>query len=163
MQHCKRNCQTLVWDQSTYVTPGYGSLWEHQAQFGYRTGIALALHSVGGRHFFLGVDRDAALTEPADVVKKMSADLRVFATHARESAFRFFLPQHDPKIYESLTPVELDCLRWSMDGYSAMEIGDIINLPNAAVVESLYSAMRKLDCVTKYQAVIQALRLKLIS
>jgi len=56
-QHCKINSAPIIWDQSTYVAVGQGERWEHQASFGYRCGISLALHLPAGRHFFFGVDR----------------------------------------------------------------------------------------------------------
>ena len=61
MQHCKRNSVPIIWDQATYTSAGRGAEWERQAQFGFHTGIALALHLPEGRHFFLGVDRDQPL------------------------------------------------------------------------------------------------------
>ncbi len=60
-QHCKTKSVPIIWDQSTYVNVGNGELWEHQAHFGYRHGISLALHMPGGRHFWLGANRDRPL------------------------------------------------------------------------------------------------------
>jgi hypothetical protein len=56
MRHCKRFSSPIVWDQDTYVAANLGAKWEHQAQFGYRTGIAVALHLPKGQHLFIGVD-----------------------------------------------------------------------------------------------------------
>jgi hypothetical protein len=61
MQHCRRHSLPIIWDQETYAAQGVAELWEQQATFGYRTGIAMALHMPDGRHFQLGVDRDQAL------------------------------------------------------------------------------------------------------
>ena len=49
MQHCKKAAVPIIWDQETYVSQGYGNLWEHQARFGYQAGVALALHLPEGR------------------------------------------------------------------------------------------------------------------
>ena len=57
MQHCKRNSMPIIWNQDTYAKVGQGDKWEEQARFGYRTGIAMALHMPEGRHFVVGVDR----------------------------------------------------------------------------------------------------------
>ncbi len=51
----------VVYDQRTYVEAGAADLWEQQAEYGYRTGIAIALHLPHGRHLLLGVDRDKPL------------------------------------------------------------------------------------------------------
>src|SRR2546421_199943 len=44
MQHCKKASVPIIWNQGTYTSAGLGDKWESQARFGYRTGIALALH-----------------------------------------------------------------------------------------------------------------------
>jgi len=163
MQHCKKYSETLVWNQETYVSRGYGKLWEHQAKFGYRAGIALALHSIGGKHFFIGVDRDKPLTEPQSVVSDMAAELRVFAAHAKKAAFRFFEPRVDIMAgAAALTSLEIECLRWSMDGYSPTETAAKMGQAGTDIARMLQSAMVKLGCTTKYHAVIQALRLRLL-
>src|SRR5437764_11331008 len=66
-QHCKKSSVPIIWNHDTYTTLGQGNTWELQARFGYRTGIALALHLPEGRHFFIGVDRDQAL--PGDAAE----------------------------------------------------------------------------------------------
>ena len=50
MQHCKRQSVPIIWDQNTYTAVGMGDKWEQQAQFGYQTGIAMALHQIGRAH-----------------------------------------------------------------------------------------------------------------
>jgi hypothetical protein len=49
MQHCKRHSMPIIWDQETYAAQGLGDKWEEQARFGYRHGIAMALHMPEGR------------------------------------------------------------------------------------------------------------------
>ena len=46
----------MAWDQATYIENDAGPKYERLAAFGYRSGIAMAMHLPGGRHFFLGVD-----------------------------------------------------------------------------------------------------------
>ena len=61
-----------------------------------------------------------------------------------------------------LTTVEIDALRWSMDAKGPGDIARIMRLPEHEVRVVLHSAMRKLDCPTKYQAVLKAIRLGLL-
>ena len=79
MQHCKRQSMPIIWSQKTYVSQGLGDKWEEQARFGYRNGIALALHMPEGRHFFLGVDRDQPVPMHAGELTRVVADLQLFA------------------------------------------------------------------------------------
>lgn len=162
MQHCKRAAVPIIWDQDTYVSSGHGSLWEHQARFGYRTGVALALHLPEGRHFFLGVDRDRTLSIKPRTMTRIVAELQLFAVHAQDAAFRIFAPQ--PKLLDkpTLTPREVEALRWTMDGKTAWEVGAIMSISERTAVLHLQNAMHKLACVNKHQAVLKAIRLGLI-
>ena len=74
MQHCRKHTWPIVWNQDTYTREGLGELWEEQASFGYRTGIAMALHLPEGRHFALGVERDQALPANDGEVTRLVAD-----------------------------------------------------------------------------------------
>jgi len=164
MQHCKRAAVPIIWDQETYVSRDRGALWEEQASFGYRTGVALALHMPGGRHFFLGVDRDRPLPTTAQAVTRIVAELQLFAVHAQDAAFRIFMPTHTiDENLPSLTPRELEALRWTMEGKTAWEVGAIMNISERTAVLHLQNSMHKLDCVNKHQAVLKAIRLGMLS
>ncbi len=163
MQHCKRQTVPIIWDQDTYLAHGAGDLWEQQAGFGYRTGIAMALHMPEGRHFLLGVDRDQALPSDVDELQRIVADLQLFAVHAQEAALRLLVPAAMQPERPALTPRELEALRWTMDGKTAWEVGAVLGISERTAVLHINNAMHKLGCVSKHQAVLKALRLGLIN
>ena len=162
MQHCRRNSVPIVWDQATYVANGAADIWEHQAAFGYTTGIAMALHLPEGRHFLLGVDRDQPLPEDPTELQRVVADLQLFAVHAQDAAMRILVPPALQPERPALTPRELETLRWTMDGKTAWEVGTILGISERTAVLHINNAMHKLGCVNKHQAVLKALRLGLI-
>jgi DNA-binding CsgD family transcriptional regulator len=162
MQHCKRQTVPIIWDQQTYVSRSAGDLWERQARFGYRTGIAMALHMPEGRHFMLGVDRDQPLPEDPDVLQRLVADLQLFAVVAQDAAMRILLPAEQQPERPRLTPRELEALRWTMEGKTAWEVGAVMGITERTANLHLNSATHKLGCVNKHQAVLKALRLGLI-
>ncbi|MDP1900116.1 MAG: LuxR family transcriptional regulator [Rubrivivax sp.] len=162
LQHCKRQTMPIIWDQGTYVEHGAGDLWEQQARYGYRTGIAMALHLPEGKHFWFGVDRDQPLPTDPDELQRIVADLQLFAVHAQDSAMRLLLPPAQQLERPSLTPREMEVLRWTMDGKTAWEVGAVLGISERTAVLHVTNAMRKLDCVSKHQAVLKALRLGLI-
>jgi len=162
MQHCKRQSLPIIWDQATYTAKGQGELWEEMARYGYQTGIAMALHLPEGRHFMLGVERDRALPNNRDELTRLVADLQLFAVHALDAAMRVLVPTDPVADVPSLTPRELESLRWTMDGKTAWEVGSILGITERTAVLHLNNAMRKLSCVNKHQAVLKALRLGLI-
>ncbi|MDO9072050.1 MAG: autoinducer binding domain-containing protein [Rubrivivax sp.] len=162
LQHCKRQTVPIIWNQETYVANGVGDLWEQQAQFGYRTGIAMALHLPEGKHFLLGVDRDRALPSDPNELQRLVADLQLFAVHAQEAAMRLLVPPDLQPERPALTPRELEVLRWTMDGKTAWEVGAVLGISERTAVLHINNAMHKLKCVNKHQAVLKALRLGLI-
>jgi DNA-binding CsgD family transcriptional regulator len=162
LQHCKRQTVPIIWNQDTYVANGVGDLWEQQAQFGYRTGIAMALHLPEGKHFLLGVDRDRALPGDPNELQRLVADLQLFAVHAQEAAMRLLVPTELQPERPALTPRELEVLRWTMEGKTAWEVGTVLGISERTAVLHINNAMHKLKCVNKHQAVLKALRLGLI-
>ena len=162
MQHCKMQSVPIIWDQDTYVAQGAGELWEHQAEFGFRTGIAMALHLPEGRHFQLGVDRDEPLPSDPLELQRIVADLQLFAVHAQDAALRILLPSTQQLERPALTPRELEALRWTMEGKTAWEVGAVLGISERTAVLHVNNAMHKLGCVSKHQAVLKAMRLGLI-
>jgi DNA-binding CsgD family transcriptional regulator len=162
MQHCRRASVPIIWDQNTYVSTGLGDKWEHQAQFGYRTGIAMALHMPEGRHFMLGVDRDQPLPDDTQELQRVVADLQLFAVHAQDAALRLLVPVGLQPERPRMTPRELEALRWTMEGKTAWEVGALLGISERTAVLHVNNAMHKLGCTTKHQAVLKALRLGLI-
>ena len=145
-----------------YVDHGVGEMWEEQARFGISNGICLALHMPEGRHFILGVERDRPVPMDAAELTRVVADLQLFAVCAQDAALRILMPKSaDPRL-PSLTPRELDSLRWTMEGKTAWEVGSVLGITERTAALHVNNATHKLGCVNKHQAVLKALRLGLL-
>ena len=164
MQHCKRSSTPIIWDQDTYVSSGRGGLWEYQARYGYKSGIAVAIHSVGGRHIFLGLDRSRPIPKDPNVRAHLLTELRAFARSANEVAFDIFDPRGTDKLSfkPALSTLEIEILRWSMDGVSPAEIARITRIDLNIIASDIHNIIRKLGCSSKYHAIIKAIRLGLL-
>jgi DNA-binding CsgD family transcriptional regulator len=163
MQHCKRKSMPLIWGQDTYTAEGAGEIWEEQALYGYRTGIAMALHLPEGKHFMLGVDRDQPVPNDPAELTRMVADLQLLTVHANEAAARILMPvAKTPGDMPALTPRELEALRWTMEGKTAWETGNILGISERTAVLHVNNAMHKLGCINKHQAVLKAIRLGIL-
>ncbi|HJV63475.1 MAG TPA: helix-turn-helix domain-containing protein [Albitalea sp.] len=68
-----------------------------------------------------------------------------------------------PPDYSAVTARELECLRWTAEGKTAWEVGRILGISAQTAARHLNNAARKLGCVSKHQAVVKALRTKLIA
>jgi len=112
--------------------------------------IGFALHDAGHRHYLLMLsewrgERDAL----AALFLRVTAIVDRYGSRASPSKM-------------VLSSRELDCLRWAAAGKSSEEIALILSLSSHTVNEYLKQAMRKLDAVTRIQAVAAACRLGLI-
>ena len=92
----------------------------------------------------------------------MVAELCLFAVHAQDAALRVMLPTAAEPAVPELTPRELECLRWTMEGKTAWEVGGILAISEQTAARHLNNAAHKLGCVNKHQAVLKALRLGFI-
>jgi len=116
-----------------------------------------------GRHLFIGVDRDQSLPCETSALTRMVADLQLFGVLTQEAALRVLLPEsRSASAVEVLTPRELECLRWTMEGKTAWEVGKILSISEQTAVRHVNNATHKLGCINKHQAVLKALRLGLI-
>lgn len=163
-QHCKHSNIPIVWDQATYVAAGKGHLWEHQAPFGYRAGIAVAHHLPNGKHLMLGVDTGDALPSPESPDRlNLVAAVQMFATYALDVTLRLMLPAETLQSERpSLSRRELEVLSWTMEGKTAWEVGRILGIAENTVIRHAQQAMQKLGCSSKHHAAVKALRLGLI-
>ncbi len=162
LKRMKRQSIPFFYDQGLYVDDGAADLWERQAPFGYRTGIAVALHLPAHRHFLLGVDRETALPHEDEKLTRMLADLQFLAVHAQDAAQRLLAPPAANDEIPDLTPRELDILRQTRDGKSAWAAGQILAISEHTVNFHLRNIQRKLNTTSKHQAVLAAMRLGLI-
>lgn len=162
-QHCKQHSSPMIWDRQTYWTPTLHELWERQVPFGYRSGIAFAMHLGRGRHYFFGANWDHDRCEGVPNCKSIFDDLLMFGAHSQAAAFELSTPTRpDPGNAWSLSKSELEALRWTMDGMTSWEIGLKMALSDWDVTLRLQRAMRKLGCGSKYEAVLKGIKLGLI-
>src|SRR5204862_8113669 len=88
---------------------------------------------------------------------RMAADLQLFAVHAQDAAQRVLAPRPPEVEIPELTPRELESLRWTMEGKTAWEVGNILAISERTAVTPVNTATHKLGCVSKHQAVMTAL------
>jgi DNA-binding CsgD family transcriptional regulator len=163
MRRLKRLSAPFVYDQSMYVNEQAADLWEMQALFGYKTGIAMALHLPGGKHFVMGVDRDQPLPGDEMIVTRMMADLQLLAVHAQETAVRLLAPLTQVAQYvPRLTAREIEILKWTAEGKSGWAVGQILNISEHNVKYHVKRILVKLEVGSKHQAAAKAKALGLI-
>ena len=163
MTRLRRHGLPFVYDQRFYVDAGAPELWEVAAPYGYRTGISVGFRLSSHQRFLCGLDRERALPSNAQKVAGMLASLLMLAVHCQDAAQRLLAPKSDAPLVPSLSGRELEVLRWTMAGKTAWETGVILGISERTANLHIQAAARKLNCSNKHQAVLQALRMGLIS
>ena len=162
LKRLKRLSVPFFYDQSTYESEDAPDLWEQQAAFGYKTGVAVALHLPGRTHFLLGMDRDKPLPRHATRLTRMLADLQLLAVHAQDAALRLLQPPSDTLKTPELSERELEILRWTMHGKSAWAVGQLLSISEHTVNYHFRSMFRKLEVSSKHHAVLKAIGIGLL-
>lgn len=152
----------LTYDQDFYVGARAGHLWEVQAAYGLKTGVAVALHLPRDRHVFLGVDRDSSLPSSTDQLTRVMADVHLMAVHVQEAANRLFFATQAAGSSVKLTAKELEVMKWSRDGKSAWVVGQIMSCSENTVKFHRKNVMRKLGVHSKQEAVLRCISFGLI-
>jgi len=162
LQRLKRDRLPFAYSQADYVEAGSGDLWEQQAMYGYRNGIAVGMPVHGGKRFMLGFDRDEALPSDDDRKGRLLADLQLTAVHAQTAAMRLFRAADLNAPHPNLTPRELEVLQWAAAGKTANETAQILSVSAWTVTYYMRRVLEKLQAVNKQTAVANAMALGLL-
>lgn len=157
----------FAWNQDFYARAKMGHLWEDQAPYGYRVGVAASLPVGTGQHVFVGVDRHDKLPTSEKTLGRLQADLQLLTVHAHVAARRILVKPAPAAISSLLLPRltarEIDVLRWTHEGKTAEVVAQILDIKVTTVNSYIKLAMEKLDVVgSKHKAVQVAKALGLI-
>lgn len=145
----------FVYRQQTYVDAGMGEVWEEQAAFGYANGIAMKLQLDTQRALIIGVDSgDTLASEDAELFSLITG-LQLIATNAAAAADQIFKLPVAASEMPSLTPKELEVMRWTLQGKTAWEVGVIMSLSENTVRFHTTNVTRKLGVSSKHQAALK--------
>lgn len=159
-RHVMSNAAPLIYNQRLYTDAGAGDLWETQAPYGYRTGLAVSVHMPGYRRFLLGIDRDKPLPTDPIKVSRMIADLQLLAVHAQDAASRLLIQVKPSPV--RLQPRQLEILKLTMEGKSAWVVGSLLGISENTVNYHLKQLFKVLDVSSKSHAVLKAMELGLL-
>lgn len=162
-QRIKTTGTPFAYDQMYYASHGAGEMWEEQAPYGFKVGVACGFHLPRGRHFLFGFDGDGPLPGDENALARLIADFHLIASYACEAAIGVEGKAARDDLPVLLTDRQLEVLGWTSAGKTAWEIGQVMSINERTVVAHLSEAMRKLECVNKTQAVSKAIRRGLIS
>lgn len=160
LKRLKNTAIPFLYHQDLYVREDAADLWEIQAPYGYKTGLAMALHMPNHQHFALGFDREGPLS-PVQCTSKTLASFQLLVIHAQAAAARLMTPFFQPSL-PKLSRREVEVLKWTMEGKTAWEVGTILGISERSAAFHASNSARKLDAVNKHQAALKAYQLGLL-
>lgn len=159
MQKLREINRPILWDRDTYFQAGASDLWDIQAPFGYKTGVAVSVHLPYGSYVMFGIERDAHLPKRDATKARLLADVQLMVVHAQQAAVRLL---QGPGLAGLLTEREAEVLRWLAADKSTSVIAQLIGISENTVDFHLKNLYRKLKCSSRQSAVVTALRLGLL-
>lgn len=134
----------FTYDRVFYETQGAGELWDNQAPFGYRAGMAVAAHEPSHAEvFFFGVDGPDSLPPSPAGRFGLEGSLRLLALHAHEAAKRLWTAPPAVDL-NAVTAEEVSALKWARDGVCVWVTGDKLVYSNPGLVKAQRTAAQKL-------------------
>jgi LuxR family transcriptional regulator len=149
----------VSYDQAFYARAGAGDLWDFQAPFGYRAGVAFSIHEESHAEVFMcGLDGTEALPSSAGARVRLEAAISMLAVHAREAVRSVYFPEVAAMESAGLERMELEALQWAAGGVSIRRVGDRMRVSDADALRITASAARKLGANTRTGAALRAIR-----
>lgn len=132
------------------------AMCELMERHGLMMGMIFPVTSVDGNRFLLRYDGNRPRLSQVEL-----NELNMISLHAFDVFDR--MRRADLANPNVLSARELEVLRWTAQGKTSIEIGQILSLSDHTVNAYMTNAIKKLDCVNRTQLVAKAIRLKLIN
>jgi LuxR family quorum-sensing system transcriptional regulator SolR len=159
--HAMKSAQPLIWTEALYQTnPAF---WEDARVHGLKAGWGQSAFDASGATSLLTLARSNEMLSPAEV-RKNAANVAWLVQCANQGMAN--LIQARPAQAQArpvvLTSREIEVLRWTADGKTSSEVGQIMNISERTVNFHVNNSLEKLGTVNKTACVAKALMLRLL-
>jgi LuxR family quorum-sensing system transcriptional regulator SolR len=157
--HGLKSVMPILWSDAVFqAAPAFwNDARDHGLQVGWAQSSYDAKHVVG----MLTLARSSEEISASEL-RKNSMRMSWLAQTAHEGMSRLVAAQTPEPMQIQLTPREAEILRWTADGKTAGEVGDILAISERTVNFHVNNALLKLGAVNKTSGVIKAVLLGLI-
>lgn len=151
-----------MYSEKTYLDAGAMDLYETQAPYEYKNGLAVGIQITDNVRFLFGVDREERLPTDEGQLESLISSFNLFATHACEGATTVIVPELKRKS-NPLSNRELEIMKWTLIGKSAWEISVILGISEQTVRFHTKNVISKLHVGNRMQAAVKCVKDSLIS
>lgn len=158
--HGARSQTPLLWNKKLYeMAPQF---WDEARSFGLRHGWCQSSLDGVGIGGMISLSRSAGRLTKKELAHK-EMQMR-WLTHVAHMSFsRVLDPRQFFSLSHSLTPREIEVLKWSAEGKSSQEVADILKISKYTVDFHVRNAIVKLRVTNKIAAVVRAALLGLLN
>jgi LuxR family transcriptional regulator, quorum-sensing system regulator SolR len=161
LRQAQRSALPLLWDEHRLAQEDV-AFWEEARQFGLNAGLSFAVHGEPGTLGIFSMSRDQLIEMEGQDLAALLGRGHVFATVLHQVACRLEMPQRLSIRDTVLTPRERECIKWSAEGKTAWEVGQILGIAERTAVFHINNVVQKLDAANKTQAIVRAVALNLL-
>lgn len=162
VRHAQRSTLPVVWGELAFHHDSATEFWEEAWSFGLKAGLSFFVYQRPGASGIFSLARDSAIDQAGQELAALLGRGQMFASLLHHAVCRVELPKLLPQAQTILTARERECLKWSADGKTAWELGQILGISARTAVFHLNNATQKLGAANKIQAIVRALALRLI-
>lgn len=161
--HCINKSTPLIWSPEIFSARKQKEMYEEACGYGVKSGVTLPIHGAKGE---LGIVCFVSDIKPDKRFHRDAnhnlPELSCFRDFILESSLQFMKPSRQTEKPISVTPRELECLKWGAEGKSSWTIGQILRCTESAVNFHFCNIRRKFGTNSRQQAIIKAISLGLI-
>lgn len=157
VMHGRQSLVPLVWTEDTFASSP--TLLEEAKSFGINVGWVQSCFGPGGAAGMLTLSRSCHQLNAVELASQQQR-MRwlVIVTHLSMSRIMCQTQTTRP----SLSPQEIEVLKWTADGKTATDIGEILTLSKATIDFHIKNAVIKLQVPNKTAATVRAAMLGLL-
>ena len=159
--HCQTSTAPLEWDETIYDAQSY-EIMEESRKHGLGWGFSLSVHETDQSASMLSLARDKPVTSEAERRLVITA-ASVMAHCLHVAAKNIILPGVIDGRRPRLSPREAQCLQLIAIGKSNWDIGQLLNISEAAAAFHVKNLLKKFQVSTRVQAVAMAVSLRMIT
>ena len=157
--HGLQSVMPVVWNEKLFsAAPAF---WEDAKGHGLHVGWAQSSIDVHGAIGMLTLARSHDALTPAELREQMPR-MQWLAKMATEGMLRMAAAQRPPEPPIRLTSREIEVLRWTADGKTSHEVGQIMAISERTVNFHINNSLLKLGANNKTSGVIKAAMLRLL-
>lgn len=161
--HCIQKSTPLIWSPEIFAARRQKELYEEASGYGIKSGVTLPIHGANGELgivcFVSDIKPDKHFHNDAN---RNLPELSCFRDFILESSLKFMKFSRRTEKTISVTPRELECLKWCAVGKSSWEIGQILRCSEATVNFHFSNIRRKFNTTSRQQAIVKAINMGLI-